>query len=613
MDPARDPHDPPPAPAPSSWSSLTGRRGIVDGAAAAVVLFLLGMLFVARARRLSWINVNWDEFYFLSRIHELRRGELADVFLTFHTRLLAWVVDVGQDEVDQVIALRVVMALSAVVTAASAWTIGRRLGGTRATAALGALAGQSLSFVVLHGCAARFDPPLIALATMTLALLLVDRRSALVAAAVGYAMAFLITLKAGLYAPTVLVFLWLRPTNRRVNDVLVFGAVFFVVFGVLLGLHQATLAAPPPVVVASDGRSAGSMLARALPGGIVLQEQTLAVTLETDTVVWAALAVAFISLVASAGLDAARRRPALLALSLFAPLLGALGYRNSFAYFYVSIFPAAAVALGTALALAVDAATRRTSSSPATRDPTALAGSSAAPAGIAVVVVLAVFVVGLAVAFARPALALLDRQRNEVRTARAILAAVHAVFPDPVPYVDRCGMVASFPKVGPFMSTWGLEAYRAAGRADLPALLSTRQPQFVLANVGSLRLERPHDPRSRYALLAQDAAVLRENFVPHWGPLWVAGHVVDVPEASTASFLHAIPGAFRLESATPVLLDGVRVAPGDVVSLAAGRHTIADAAGGAVRVTLRTAQAGPPPTKPPPRRRLFQTLSREQR
>jgi hypothetical protein len=570
------------------------RAALGDGTQALVALAVAAVLVavvVARMGRLPWVNVNWDEFYFLSRIHDLRRGELAEPLLTFHTRLLAWVPRVAAGEIDQVIAIRVVMAALAVVTVVAACAIGRRLGGSLATALLGALAGQSLTYVVVHGFAARFDPPLVALCTTTLALLLVPRRAALVGAAASFAVAFLITLKAGLYAPTVLAFLLLRPTPRRAADVGVFAGVFAGVFGVLFAWHKATLAPLPPVVVASDGRSAGSMLQRALPGGLVVKVHTVDVTWQADRALWVALLLAVVVVVVVAVRDRARRANALLVLSLAAPLLTVVGYRNAFAYFYVSVFPTAAIAIGVGVAFVAAALPRRR----------------------AVDVVVAVAVVVSALAFARPAARLLLHQKNEVRAERAVLAGVHDVFPTPVPYVDRCGMVASYPKVGPFMSTWGLEAYRAAGRPDLTALLTTKRPQFVLANVSALRLDKPADTQSPYRLLPDDAAALRENFVPHWGPLWVAGHVVDVPAVGAASFEHRIPGRYRLEAPGAVRLDGARVEPGAVVTLAEGRHELATLDGSAATVTLRTVAAGPAPSSPPPSNALFTALSREPR
>jgi hypothetical protein len=35
-------------------------------------------------------KINWDEFYFLARILEFRRGELSNPMQTFHVHLFGW-------------------------------------------------------------------------------------------------------------------------------------------------------------------------------------------------------------------------------------------------------------------------------------------------------------------------------------------------------------------------------------------------------------------------------------------------------------------------------------------------------------------------------------------
>jgi hypothetical protein len=52
------------------------------------------------------ININWDEFRFLSRIYELDRGELGSAFQTFHVELFRWLLGTPGNEADQVIAGR---------------------------------------------------------------------------------------------------------------------------------------------------------------------------------------------------------------------------------------------------------------------------------------------------------------------------------------------------------------------------------------------------------------------------------------------------------------------------------------------------------------------------
>ena len=103
------------------------------------------------------------------------------------------------------------------------------------------------------------------------------------------------------------------------------------------------------------------------------------------------------------------------------------------------------------------------------------------------------------------------------------------------------------------------------------------------------------------------AAALRANFIPHWGPVWVAGHRLAIPAGGVASFEHLVPGRFRVDAARPVFVDGARVVPGGEVALSVGRHEVRVEGGG--EVTLRTVEAGAAPTQPPPRARLFRTLT----
>lgn len=188
------------------------------------------------------------------------------------------------------------------------------------------------------------------------------------------------------------------------------------------------------------------------------------------------------------------------------------------------------------------------------------------------------------------------------RTAvqRQVVEAVHVIFPDPVPYIDRNSMIASFPKVGFFMSTWGFQNYYEAGEPIFEDLLENAAPKFLLANHPALILdptvptpEVPGEPR----LFEEDVRVLRDNFIPHWGPIYVAGKHLSLSEES-AVFEILIPGAYTVEAPGPILVDGVTRQPGEVVSLAPGHHT-ARSLRETQRVNLRWGVKLPRPAAPP--------------
>jgi len=190
-----------------------------------------------------------------------------------------------------------------------------------------------------------------------------------------------------------------------------------------------------------------------------------------------------------------------------------------------------------------------------------------------------------------------------------VLEVVHRLFPEPVGYVDRCAMVSTFPHAGFFMSTWGMEGYHARGRPVFAEILRRDQPVFIVANNTQLNIALPDDLRRRYIppaydLLAEDLALLRDNYVHHWGPLYVAGKRVEIESAAEpAGFEVSIAGIYTLEAAEAVRIDGEPVAPGEAVMLTQGMHQLAaDAPGGYV---LRWGDNLPLPDQLPPRKALF--------
>jgi hypothetical protein len=88
-------------------------------------------------------------------------------------------------------------------------------------------------------------------------------------------------------------------------------------------------------------------------------------------------------------------------------------------------------------------------------------------------------------------------------------------------------------------------------------------------------------------LLEEDWVALRSHFVHHWGPLWVAGKQFDLKQETPAqSFEIVTPGAYTIEAAAEISIDGAVYREGDVLELGQGGHTI-ECRGADVTVTLR--------------------------
>ncbi len=171
------------------------------------------------------------------------------------------------------------------------------------------------------------------------------------------------------------------------------------------------------------------------------------------------------------------------------------------------------------------------------------------------------------------------RLPDQTVAQRETLELVHQLFPDPVPYIDRSSMVASYPKVGFFMTTWGMEGYRQAGQRIMRDLVTSKEPRFLIANTAALNISKPQtleENESTYRLFEGDFDVLRQNYLHHWGWIFVAGKSFEFDsQGAEEGFEIIISGEYTLESLAPVLLDGTIVRPGDQVKLDQGEHRIA--------------------------------------
>lgn len=128
------------------------------------------------------------------------------------------------------------------------------------------------------------------------------------------------------------------------------------------------------------------------------------------------------------------------------------------------------------------------------------------------------------------------------------------------------------------MSTWGTENYRAAGQPIFSDIIEEQQPKFLLANKIQLDLALPDEVRGRvihpdYDLLEADLNVLRENYIPHWGKLYVAGKYLVVSEPGKHYEMKVlIEGRYTFEGESPLILNDQKLLPGEVVFLKKGIH-----------------------------------------
>jgi hypothetical protein len=160
---------------------------------------------------------------------------------------------------------------------------------------------------------------------------------------------------------------------------------------------------------------------------------------------------------------------------------------------------------------------------------------------------------------------------------RNLLSTIHTMFPEPVPYVDKCSMVSSYPKVGLFMTVAGMRNYLQRGKPIMDDLLANKKPIFLLANYLFLDLSSNEPPRNIHgqALLEADWKALKSYFIHHWGPIWIAGKQFSLgPDIPMQNFDITVPGLYTVEADTDIIIDGTLLHHGNAVSLEEGVHAI---------------------------------------
>lgn len=565
----------------ATWllKSLTAPAVIAAACASAALAILAAKFFLA-----GRINVNWDEFYFLSHVHALARGEL-DLFLQgAYTHAFRWIIGTGGDEVDQIVRLRFAMCALLVASAALIYSLAR-LWSSCAAALVAVIAWLATWPVIKHGASFRADTLILPLTLAAFWIALRPsregwRNAAIAGACIGVAV--VVTVKAVLLLPALALMAILPDAARhgaeppgvkaRVRRLAQIFAVAALVAAALLAWHGTSLDA--------RGEPAGRFAAAALETAIL----DMPFAPRRDYLILLASGDALYGLALLAGLLVATRCRWHAATASLLALAPVLFYRNAFPYYYPVMLAPTAVLVGVAADRLLAVRLRRWR-------------------GPAVIAVAAACAAWMILAYDRVMTLRFDRQGSQ----RAIVAAVHRVFPAPVNYVDHSGMIASFPKANFFMSGWGVEAYLRRGQGFMPAAIAQRCPALVLVD---------HPVLSPGTLLyrqlrEEDRRLLETRYVDHWGPIRVAGAQIKLIEGAAATVRVPCTGPYRLETQALVLIEGTVQDDGDVVVLEGERGYRIEAARptpGQVHARLIWSAARSPPAEPPPGHGLYDAL-----
>ncbi|MCB2050454.1 MAG: glycosyltransferase family 39 protein [Novosphingobium sp.] len=537
---------------------------------------------LTQAWLIFFLFLNWEEYWILNQVYAYRAGDLNTPFQTFHVHLFAWLPTVPASEIGQIAVGRSIAFICELLVFAVIYDITRRLFSARD--ALFALAAYACAgFVLAHGMSFRTDPFAAMLIIAALWLMTVPRKSFIIAmlAGLGAALALLITIKTALFLPAfggAFLYRWHNRSSKCTwTSICTFFAVsalatlFF--FAVGWAFHSSSLASamPSPVAGPPSGFNHNALTSPAdaafektvaTPGffpGFSYFTRWLAFGPVAGIVMLSGVALAVVQAVKGRG--AIRFVPLLFAL----PLASLLFYRNAYPYFYPFILPSVAICAALFSQQFPDPLRR-----------------------MLLIILMAgglLFQIGYYL-------------QNDQITQRETARQVHQMFPTPVNYIDRNAAIPSFTKAGPFMSTWGMEGIMEKGQPVLAPVIAQKQPPMVIAN--SPYLEAALDrsiPTPLVPMPAADVRALRENYIPHWGQIWIAGKKFP-PHNGVRRFTIAVSGPYTLECAGSISLDGTLHACGSTANLTAGPHMID--APPHMQVTLRWGEHLPRPTRAPP-------------
>ncbi len=531
-----------------------------------LLIVLLGVLFLMRADMVFRFEANWDEFLNLSMIHEYARGDLKEVLQTGFVHLFFWLPRVSQNELDQVITARILVFAFGMLTSLAIYKVSREFTGARA-ALFAVLAYWAFTFNLRHGVSLRTDP--LATSVLMLALWMVITGKGTwgrtIVAGICIGIGGVLTIKAIFYVPVLITVALIRNINKHsvrhsVILLAVGGLVGLIVFISLIWLHALSfeeMSSPASFVARTSSAIIGTF------DFTVLRRYLLPAVLQN--------AAFFLVLLYGAitALGMVTRKPNRVAggylIGLLLLLLTPLIYRDIYPYFYPFLLAPVVGIVAVGFERLLKASTLS-----------------------AIVTILAMF--------APAALFYTQSVQQGGGEQRRTLALIHKLFPRPVAYIDARSMVSAYPKSGLFMSVWGMTDYRTAGRPVMQDVLLRDQPKFVLADGWQLDLDAMSPQASQkqpYGLLATDMAILQNNYVHYWGPLYVPGFKISPEEPELMVY---ISGSYKVISGADVSIDGRIFSRGDSMVLNAGLHRIEQSGVALLRWDLPTAPTDKPET-----------------
>lgn len=536
-------------------------------------LGVVGILHLIMALKL---NVHWDEFFLLDWVYKWNSDELNLALQTIFLRLFSWLPQISENEVNQIIGARMLMLLCLGITSSFIYGLCRKFT-TTVNAVFSLILFLTMTFIFTNASNFRVDMMVVTVLMGIIWSIVTPKLTwtHILAGGFFFGLAGMMTIKSIFYAPIIAAILfshwgasnWKSAVFVKCVSMGIWSVICFISLYVL---HSLSL---------SGASSSADYLSHAVSGSLLEtklfpRQDIMRHAIKTNLLVFALITLGIIYS-ATQIFEGKNKWAYVAAMSFIFPFLTVVFYSHGYAYFYTFMLAPATVLIAVGL------------NAPIFKKNTLML-----PICLAFT------------AFNTAALTIksIDQKLN---AQREVLEEIHTLFPAPTAYIDRCAMVSSFPKSGLFMSYWMMGDYYNAAQPIMPNILKTQQPKFILANIDSLNLDNI-SPDTDRRLLPKDEALLKGNYIPHWGPVYVAGKELEITEAQDKSFEIFIAGPYAIESEAPVKIDGEIYHNADKVNLNQGLHRLSPltATIEPQKITLRW-NALPIPNKVPPKTKLF--------
>ena len=541
-------------------------------------------------------NINWDEFNYLSQIYSHKEGRPLVPLQTFHIHFFSWLLEFFDNEIYQIILARYIVFFFFLGGVYLLFNLSLKYG--KKTEALFVIfLVLSHTDIIRHGYSFRPDPICLFFFLLTIYFIIKNSLFSFYFSGFTFSICLLFSIKSIFYIPTIfLIFFFFKdekPKNYSCTkkiSLFLFSLILF--FSILFLLHNFSLIGQKSSSNFSGGISKAENLASSAidrmfwTGKLFPQRGWVIRSLIENYIICYIFLFGFYNSIKNI-INKKNILKYCFYLSFALPLLTISFYRNSFPYYWVFVLPPA---LLTAVAY------------------TALDENLYEKSRKSIFIIL--FLPVLLLSFNSIKFLTQEIKNNSIKNQKKTIELIHQLFPTPTPYIDGRNMVPSFPQAGIWMSTLGMETYRSNGIPVMRNRIEKYQPKLLLVNVPALDVFDENyflKKNNQQKLFYEDYSVLKNNFIEHWGLIYVPGKIFDkINFLKKQKFEILIEGLYTIESNGRLKIDDNQFNSNDKLFLTKGEHKIESS--NATLVVLRFGSNLIRPDSPPPKKPFFENL-----